>query len=178
MPEHHTSQIPPHLAHDEDTELFSPSLQDYQPLGKASRPQPWRLQSQIWIAFFGGVIPFTLIAYLNAKRLELPKHRLQQIVGLGVIGFITVIGVDYLFGITDDMSVRQATTSMRLTGRAVALLMYVLVHRMQNSADRTYAWVSDDSYSSLWRFGLLVIVVLGTLQNLLVYWIVSLLQNG
>jgi hypothetical protein len=42
--------------------LLQPSLQDREP---DYGDPPWRLESQVWVAFFGGVEALTIIAWLN-----------------------------------------------------------------------------------------------------------------
>jgi len=73
--------------------FLTPSLQGYQnqalslPLKK-----PWRLNSQFWIAFFGGVLPLMVIAYLNGKRLHLSGKHLRLIIVVGIVALV-VVGV-------------------------------------------------------------------------------------
>ena len=51
--------------------LLRPSLQDAHLPGTHGPRRPWRVGSQFFVAFFGGILPGALIAYLNGRRLGL-----------------------------------------------------------------------------------------------------------
>ncbi|MDQ3587759.1 MAG: OST3/OST6 family protein [Actinomycetota bacterium] len=60
------------------------------PLAPDAR-RPWRLSSQVYVAFFGGVLAVTVIALTNAPRLRTPVSRQAVIAGIGAIGLACVI---------------------------------------------------------------------------------------
>lgn len=146
--------------------LLAPSL-----AGVPSRPaaggRPWRLGSQVWVAFFGGVLAVTTIAYLNGRRLGLSPARLRTIVLLGVVGLAAVFAVNgVLLGAAADW--REGLRGGRLGGRIVAGLVYLLCYRVQQAADRSHQLYGDGEYASLWKPGLAATFGLGLLQNLAV----------
>ena len=55
--------------------------------------RPWRLMSQTYVAFFGGVIASTVIAFLNARRLGVEAARRRLILLVGAGGLVAVIAV-------------------------------------------------------------------------------------
>jgi hypothetical protein len=158
-------------------DLFAPTLQTHE--AAVERPKPWRLGSQLWVAFFGGALAYTAIAYLNGQRLGLPKARLQQILAIGAVGFIATIIVDYmLLNQMSSDSLSDESRGARFAGRIVAVAVYGIVYQMQKSADRVYRYAHNDSYASLWKPGLIAVFGLGIVQNLLVFAIVRVLMGG
>jgi hypothetical protein len=158
-------------------DLLTPSLQEHVRSASATQKQPWRLRSQLWIAFFGGVLPYTLIAYLNGQRLSLPISRLRLVVIIGVVGFVATVAATYLITIAQVLPAETRTTSTaRLASRAVALLAFLIVYQLQKSADRIYHFIGGGEYASLWKPGLIATIGLGFLQNIVVAGVVSLLS--
>jgi NADH:ubiquinone oxidoreductase subunit 2 (subunit N) len=155
--------------------LLTPSVQRHQPRLQQMGARPWRLSSQVWIAFFGGVLSIAIISYLNGQRLRLSPQRMRQIILVGVVGLIAVIITTYLLGQAGLSSLESAQrTQLRLVNRVIAVIAYLILVRLQRPADRQYQAFSDE-YDSLWIPGLLAIFVAGTLQNLLVFGLAGLL---
>lgn len=150
--------LPPTL----DETLFTPSLAT----ARAPANRPWRLQSQMWVAFFGGALALAAIAYMNARLLRVDNRTLRRLalvsVGGVIASLVVTVGVG-LFASPDSDLLRNA----RWLNRGVALLLFVVLRRIQAPADRAYQMFYDGEYSSLWRMGLLAVFGLGTLQSLL-----------
>lgn len=162
--------------HDDD-ELLSPTLQDAPTATVDPARRPWQLGSQVYIAFFGGVLPVTAIAYWNSQRLGLPRDRLRLILGIGALGFAAVAALTLLVQTTILPSNTIAGRNIRLSSRVVAVLIYLLFRRIQQPADRVYQLRTDGQYNSLWRTGLVAVFGFGVLQNALIAGLVYLWLN-
>ena len=82
-----------------DADLFSPSLTQSVRRELPAGSRPWRLDSQFYVAFFGGPLAAGAIGVLNGKRLGLSRERLSAIGGIGVAGFVAVAVVAVLLDI-------------------------------------------------------------------------------
>lgn len=156
----------------QDSDLFEPTLQAAV-AGRRERPaEPWRVKSLMWIAFFGGSLALTAIAYLNGKRLKLSPARQHQVLLAGVAGFLLTLGAAYVLGqaeVAQRWQPGPGGSGFRLVSRAIALLAYLVILRLQRSAQRIYRFGGGE-YASLWRPGLVAVMVLGTLQNFLAWF--------
>jgi hypothetical protein len=146
-----------------DDDLFAPSLQGearVEPLTKGERP--WELTSQFYVAFFGGALAVTAIAWLNAKRLRAGEETERWILILGGLGVVASVVVSYVLYGSDF---RSAT---RLGYRVVAVLLAGALYKLQQPADRIYSFRSpageDEQYDSLWIPGLIAVLVGGAIQ--------------
>ena len=110
--------------------------------------RPWRLMSQTYVAFFGGVIGSTIIASLNARRLgvDAAKRRLILLIGAG--GLVAVIVVFTLLNGDDDL-----TSGFGVGLRVVAILTCLAQLRLQRPMDRAFQLRGTD-YGSLWGPGI------------------------
>ena len=125
--------------------------------------RPWRLMSQTYVAFFGGVLASTVIAYLNAGRLgiDAAKRRLIQLTGLA--GFVVVVAVFLL--LYGDSGV---TSGLRVGIRVVAVLCCMVQLRLQRPMDRAFQLRGQD-YKSLWGTGIAVTVGGAVVEGVLLY---------
>lgn len=110
--------------------------------------RPWRLMSQTYVAFFGGVIASTVIAFLNARRLGVDAARRRLILLTGAIGLVAVIAVFAL--LSTDGSV---TSGLRVAIRIVAVGCCLVQLRIQRPMDRAFQ-LRGAEYASLWGPGL------------------------
>ncbi|WP_329477976.1 hypothetical protein OG555_37555 [Kribbella sp. NBC_01484] len=110
--------------------------------------RPWRLMSQAYVAFFGGVIGSTIIASLNARRLgvDAAKRRLILLIGAG--GLVAVIAVSSLLNGDDDLA-----SGLGVGIRVVAILTCLAQLRLQRPMDRAFQLRGTD-YGSLWGPGI------------------------
>ncbi|HEX7149983.1 MAG TPA: hypothetical protein VF618_00740 [Thermoanaerobaculia bacterium] len=126
------------------------------------RPKPWRIQSQFYVCFFGGPIPGTLIAFLNAKRLHLGAGARRNIVLAGLAATVAFALLVY-FAPLGERPGRTVRTWAHLTG---ALLWWLALSRIQRPADLMRNAAGDAEYASLWGPGLASSLLLGAIQNL------------
>lgn len=115
--------------------------------------RPWRLMSQTYVAFFGGVLASTAIAYLNAKRLGVDAAKRRLILLTGLAGLLVVIGV-FVLAYGDDSGL---TSGLRVGIRVVAVVCCMLQVRLQRPMDRAFQLRGAD-YGSLWGMGIAVTI--------------------
>jgi hypothetical protein len=151
-------------------ELFTPTLQQYYNPSASMKKRAWRLRSQFWVAFFGGVLPCVVISLINGRRLNLPARQLRWMIVLGIIGIAAIIATGYGFAFMNMPPLwAENRSGFKLANRAIALLVYILCYQFQKQADRIYSFYNGESYDSLWTPGLIAVIGLGLLQNALVY---------
>jgi hypothetical protein len=114
--------------------------------------RPWRLMSQTYVAFFGGVLASTAVAYRNAGRLGVDAAKRRLILLTGLVGLLAVIGVFVL--LYDDLGV---TSGLRVGIRVVAVLCCLVQLRLQRPMDRAFQLRGQD-YGSLWGWGIAVTI--------------------
>lgn len=153
----------PHTDQQEDA-LLTPSLQG-QGLPGLHGPRPWRLTSQVYVAFFGGSLAVTGIAWLNARRLGATSPRRTQILLAGLAGFAATLLLFVALS-TDD-----TPSATRLGVQAISIATYGALYLLQRQLDRRYHWYDrrsgDESYDSLVGPGLIAVIALGAVQWLL-----------
>lgn len=168
----------PQSAGDRD-DLFSPTLQGR--VGRRTGEKPWRLQSQFWVAFFGGALAATVIAYLNGTRLGLSERRRRAILLTGAAGLLATVALSLILGSGDVGAAadRSAQSAVRLGGRVIAVIAYLVFYRLQKAADHTYSFYSqeEDEYASLWKPGLAAVFGLGIVQGAGVLAVVAVLRG-
>ncbi len=147
-------------------ELLQPTLGDH----AASTRRPWRTGSIFYVAFFGGILPAAVLAWLNAERLPVSRERRLAVAALGLLGLVATVLVPLLADLGRDDGIRIAS-------RIVGVVGFVGIWWLLKPADRVYATFGpsdeDEAYESLWGPGLLATVVLGLVQAGIVYAILS-----
>jgi hypothetical protein len=116
--------------------------------GVDMRARPWRLMSQTYVAFFGGVIASTVIAFLNARRLGVDAAKRRLILLTGAIG---LVGVSIVFALLNGDG--GLTSGLRVAIRAVAVVCCLIQVRIQRPMDRAFQLRGTD-YGSLWGPGI------------------------
>ena len=136
-------------------DLLQPRLQGVRRKTLAEGERPWRLGSQVYVAFFGGPLAAAAVGYLNAGRLGLPRERRAAIVAAGLVGFAVAIVV--------ALTVESEWTRPRFLLLATGLLAYSATYRLQRAADRLYGLGRDEetAYDSLWQTGIAIVLVAG-----------------
>jgi hypothetical protein len=129
-------------------DLLQPSITA--PVQKSGK-LPWRVSSQFWVAFFGGVLAATPIAYINSLRLGAPKRVRQWIVISGIVATALYAGCFAIWFPAEPRIVRFA-------GRVVAVLQYLVLARIQRGDDNRHQIFGSGAYASLWVPGLIAIV--------------------
>ena len=106
----------------------------------ADAPRPWRLGSQLYVAFFGGVIAAIAIALENARRLRAPRHVTWSIAGAGLLGLTGLVAVASL-----------VDSEVRIVVQLVSVTAWGLMFLAQRQWDRVYEVYApnDEPYGSL-----------------------------
>jgi hypothetical protein len=153
------------MAVEHDDDLFAPALAGRRRRVLEQGERPWRLSSQFYVAFFGGALAVTAIAWLNARRLGVERTKLRLIPLVGLAGLAATVAVVEIFG------GGEVGSSQRILARVVALATGGVLYGLQVSADRvyhSYAEGDEDAiYDSLWRLGLAATFGLGIVQALI-----------
>jgi hypothetical protein len=122
-------------------DLLTPTLQAHRPRDWSGR-LPWRLESQVYPAILGGPLAATIVAVLNARRLQMPERTVRLMAGGGLAATLLALTVITLLD-------RGAT---RLLLGAAGVSLYFAFHQVQRPADRVHATFSphddpDDDYA-------------------------------
>jgi hypothetical protein len=150
-------------------QLLQPSVPDR----AAPATRPWRLGSQVYVAFFGGAVSVAIIALLNATRLGMPARQRAIIAAIGVAGVVATVLAMSAVGFDRG----GGASTLGIAGRAVALVAWGGMYLVQRSADRVYGYraTTAEPYASLIVPGLLVGIAGSAVQILLT---VSLIGSG
>lgn len=141
---------------------------------------PWRVASQIYVAFFGGSLAVTVIAWVNARRLRMEDRSRLWIL---VAGAIAIAATFALYLAILDPSEEIALASMggrrwaRWGSRIVAVVLWIVLARIQNPAARRYQVRGDGEYSSLWLPGLGAVFGLGFIQAAVLLGVLYLIRG-
>lgn len=130
--------------------------------------RPWRLTTQAFVAFFGGVIAGTIIAWLNSGRLGVERSKRWLIAGTGVAGLAAVIAIYALVNADGER-----TSSLRILVRVIAVLCILAQMRWQRPMDRAFQLRGTD-YHSMWVLGPILVVVCAVAEALLLALVVTL----
>ncbi|TDD57757.1 hypothetical protein E1263_22240 [Kribbella antibiotica] len=130
--------------------------------------RPWRLNSQAYVAFFGGVMAATMIAWLNSGRLGLDRGKRWLIVGTGVVGLAAVVAMFALLNADGER-----TQNLRILVRVVAVVCILLQMRWQRPMDRAFQ-LRGAEYHSMWVLGPILVLVFGILEAVLLAVVVLL----
>ncbi|HEX6161223.1 MAG TPA: hypothetical protein VF111_13705 [Thermoanaerobaculia bacterium] len=123
-------------------DLLQPTVQEE---ARPRGPLPWRLQSQFWVAFFGGAFAVTVIALLNAMRLDVDRTKRWLIVVAGLVGMgLTAV----VFLLTEHAS------QSRIGARVVGVVLFLVLRPLQKGADDHHQVFRGGDYASLWGPGI------------------------
>jgi hypothetical protein len=131
-------------------ELLQPSVAPAE-----KRRLPWRVSSQFWVAFFGGIPAVTVIAFLNARRLGASARKQQWIVLAGLAAAVAFAG---LFAWMQTMDAGSRSMG-RLAGRVLAIVLYLVLAHIQREDDGRHQVFGEGQYASLWIPGILACVI-------------------
>ena len=144
-------------------DLLQPTVTTNPP---ASRQKPWRIGSQVWIAFFGGILPVTVIAILNAQRLGIDKRKRWLMAAAGFVALVILGALWFRVPVKPSfITFAREARDMRIYGRVIAVAVFLLLAAMQKPAEARYMTFSDGEHASLWKAGFLATFFLGLLQN-------------
>jgi hypothetical protein len=154
-------------------DLLRPTLQDVR--SPAAGRRPWRLAPQFYVAFFGGALAVTALAWLNAGRLGATREAKRWILVAGTAGVVASIVVSYIF-FGDDYA-----SAARIGYRVVGVVTSIVLFRLQRSADRVYqfrtAGSDEEQYDRMLAPGLVAVLVGGVLQLAIVFAGMSLIDR-
>jgi hypothetical protein len=123
----------------------------------AERPLPWRLQSQGYVAVLGGVAAVTVIALMNAARLDVPKRGRVLIVGAGLLGLIVDVVMIWDTRVSPDAYVMLSVL--------LALVVHSVQVGVQRPHDRGALLLSrGKDHAPMWLAGAVAILAGGLLQ--------------
>jgi len=131
-------------------ELLRPTVAESAPKG----PLPWRVSSQFWVAFFGGIPAVTAIAFLNARRLGAPARKQRWILLAGLVAVSVFLAL-----FTWLRSLEDGRSMLRIAGRVVAVLLYFVVAHIQRDEDGHHQVFGSGEYASMWLPGILSVVI-------------------
>jgi hypothetical protein len=155
----------PRTTHSDEGDLLQPSVSR----GQHYLDPPWNPASQFYVAFFGGVIAVTAIAYLNAARLH-AEHLQKRIVAMGIAGVAMALVAAYL--VADSVADSDdARSYVRLASRVVAVIVHFIFMAWLKQPDRRFQ-VAGGDYASLWSPGFAAVAVGGIAQGILLYILV------
>jgi len=148
-------------------ELFAPSLSQTSRTELPPGEKPWRLNSQFYVAFFGGPLAAGAVGYLNGRRLGVPSRGLVAIGAAGVAGFVLAI---VLVATVDWELVRP-----RIMIAATGVLAFFVARQFQKDADRRYGFGRDVelAYDSLVRTGIVIALAAGIFSALVLAVVVA-----
>lgn len=137
--------------------------------------RPWRLTSQFYVAFFGGALAVTALAWLNAGRLGATREVKRWILVAGTVGVVASVVVSYIFS-GDDYG-----SAARIGYRVVGVVTSIVLYRLQRSADRVYQFRTpgsdEDQYDRMLAPALVAVLVGGVLQLGIVFAGMSLIHG-
>jgi hypothetical protein len=142
-------------------DLFEPTIRMPQRTGSP----PWRLSSQGYVAFFGGVIAGATVALLNARRLGVAARDQLVIVAASVFGLLVAFSI--MVAWDPDRS-----GQLRMVDRLVAVVVYLAHARIQRPADRSFQ-LRGGEHASLWLPGLAMVIGCGVAEALLIAGVVA-----
>lgn len=144
-------------------DLLKPSLQDHQPYSEVHKP--WALGGFIYVAFFGGMLPLIVLAYRNAKRLQIAPKTCRLMVVIGSVVLIALAVFAFYLPRLPALNVAgSGVRTIRYAGRLLAVVSYFGIAALLRSASRVYE--SQYDYAPLLKPGLIAVLGLGTLQGL------------
>jgi hypothetical protein len=108
-------------------ELFSPTIREQPAPGKP----PWRPESILYPAFFGGPLAAATLGVLNGRRLRLPGRDLVLIAVAGLAAFGARLAVS---------AAVEGNSGVRLAGTVAGVLVWLVVLALQRKPFRLYTY--------------------------------------
>jgi hypothetical protein len=139
-------------------DLFQPTI------SQAPRPTvpPWRPESILYPAFFGGPMAAAALGFLNGRKLSLRPGALGVIVAAGLAGFVARAFVT---------SLMDGTSGTRVIGAAAGVLVWLVVMAFQRRPFRIFLY-NDGEPASLVGPGIAAAVGFGVLEAIIIYVVV------
>ena len=139
---------------------------------------PWPLSPQIWVAFFCGPLAVTVLAHLNSRRLDGSRRVCLTVLAIGAAALLATLALDLLVeAFLEPGATSVVSCVARCASRAIALIAYPILERVQRSADRIYRFRGGE-YDPAWINLVAIISGLAGLQYILTRSILSLVIPG
>ncbi|HZM77148.1 MAG TPA: hypothetical protein VFC19_15555 [Candidatus Limnocylindrales bacterium] len=128
--------------------------------------RPWRVDSLVYPAFFGGPIAVTYLGTVNARRLGLSNRKLSLIVATGAAALTAQVLVIVFF--LQDVS----NGAQRLSFSAAGIVVWGVAQYLQRRPFRIFLLRGGEP-ASLWGAGVSTVIASLLLQFLLIYVVSS-----
>jgi hypothetical protein len=139
-------------------ELFRPTIQQR----SAPDEPPWRPESIMYPAMFGGPLAATTLGVLNGRRLGLSGRQLLAIGAAGLVAFGARLAIG---AATDGVSV------VRVAGMLTGALVWLVVLSFQRAPFRAYSYGGGEP-ASLVAPGFAAVICCGVPESLLILGLV------
>ena len=139
-------------------ELFSPTIREQSAPGKP----PWRPESILYPAFFGGPLAAATLGVLNGRRLRLPGRDLILIAVAGLAGFGARLAVS---------GAVEGNSGVRLAGTITGVLVWLVVLAFQRKPFRLFSYRGGEP-ASLVGPGFAAFAGCGVLEAILIFALV------
>lgn len=140
-------------------DLFTPTIKAPAP----TATPPWRPDSIVYPAFFGGVLTATVLGLINWRRLDLGRNALLLIAGAGLACLIGRIVVVAAVG---------GTTVGRISGSIAGLLTWLVINHLQRRPFRAALNRGVEPSSLIWP-GIGATLGLGLVEGILIFGVVA-----
>jgi hypothetical protein len=142
-------------------DLLQPTLADHE----GRKYQPFRLSSQVYVAFFGGALAVGAIGFINAVFLGMPKRARAAILALALAAEAALVA---LAAATD-------TDQVRLLSIVAGLAAFGGAYLLQRSPDRVYHFHADEDepYLSLFGPGLVTCIAARIFEGALLFGVLD-----
>jgi hypothetical protein len=135
-------------------DLFKPTIREQ----RAPETPPWRPESILYPAFFGGPLAATTLGVINGTRLGLPGRKLLVIAAAG----LAAIG-----GRLAVTAAVDGNSGVRLAGSVAGALVWLVVLALQRKPFRAYTF-RDTEPASLTGPGIAAALGCGILEVILI----------
>ena len=142
-------------------DLLQPSLADHE----GTKYQPFRLSSQVYVAFFGGALATGAIGFINAMFLGMPNRARAAIIALALAAEGAFVAV----------AAATETDQVRLLSIVAGLVAFGGAYLIQRSPDRVYHFHTDDEepYQSLFGPGLVACICARIVESALLFGVLD-----
>ena len=154
-------------------DLLHPTLQGERPLRELSSKAPFATSSVVFVSFFGGPIAGTVCLAESAKRMGAAALR-KRIIAIGVAAVLLQIGGEVLARpYLVDVEFLDPERLHRRATNAAGLLAWTAQAWLMKGPTRRYHTRRMSEEDALWRYGLIAVLLVGTVERLLSFLIIS-----
>jgi hypothetical protein len=139
-------------------DLFTPTIRER----TADGTPPWRPDSILYPAFFGGPLAAATLGVINGRRLGVATGPLVGIAVAGVAAFVGRLGVTAALG---------GNTGLRLIGSVAGILVWLVVIAYQRRPFRAFTF-ADGEPASLVGPGIVAVLAGAILETVVIAGVV------